>query len=126
MGWNINKLAEVGAKEKGGSFVCNHLVKVDKATDVSRDVSKTDVSKEKTYNMVKLLLTNVIGPGKLVALDSGFPTLCLLRDAKDNWNTSIIATKLEIQLTFLPNILCLNQGVRTSVVVSLRPFTTKI
>ena len=87
MGWNINKLAEVGAK--GGNFVCNHLVKVGKAT-------YTDVSKGKAYNMVKLLLTNVIGQGKLVALDGGFPTLSLLRDAKDNWNKSIIATQADL------------------------------
>ena len=26
-------------------------------------------------------------------MDSGFPTLCLLRDAKDDWNTSIITTQ---------------------------------
>ena len=50
MGWIINKLAEVG--EKGGSFVSNHIVKVGKAT-------YTDVSKGKTYNMVKLRLTDV-------------------------------------------------------------------
>ena len=84
MGWTINKLAEVGAKGRG-SFVSNHLVKVGKAT-------YTDVSKGKTYNMVKLLLTDVIGQGKLVAMDSGSPMLCLLRDTKDNWDTSIIAT----------------------------------
>ena len=41
----------------------------------------TDVFKGKTYNMVKLLLTDVIGQGKLVAIDSGFPMLYLLRDA---------------------------------------------
>ena len=64
----------------------NHLVKVGKAT-------YTDVSKGKTYNMVKLLLTDVIGEGKLVAMDSGFPTLCLLRDEKDDWNTFIVATQ---------------------------------
>ena len=64
----------------------SYLVKVFKAT-------YADVSKGKTYNMVKLLLTDVIGQGKLVAMDSGFPTLCLLRDAKDDWNTSIIATQ---------------------------------
>ena len=86
MGWTINKLAEVGAN--GGSFVSNYLVKVGKAT-------YTDVSKGKTYNMVKLLLTYVIRQGKLVAMDSGFPTLCLLRDAKDNWNTSITETQAE-------------------------------
>ena len=67
--------AEVGGKE--GSFVSNHLVKVGKAT-------YTDVSKGKTYNMVKLRLTDVIGQGKLVVLNSGFPTLCLLRDEKDD------------------------------------------
>ena len=84
MGWTINKLAEVG--EKGGSFVSNHLVKVGKAT-------YADVSRGNTYSMVKLLLTDVIGKGKLVAMDSGSPTLCLLRDATDDWNTSIIATQ---------------------------------
>ena len=40
--------------------------------------------------MVKLPLPGVIGQGKLVAMNSGFPTICLLRDAKDDWNTSII------------------------------------
>ena len=85
IGWAINKLAEL--VKKGGSFVSNHLVKVGKAT------YNTDVFKEKTYSMVKLLLTDVIGQGNLVAMDSGFPTLCLLRDAKDDWNTSIIATQ---------------------------------
>ena len=84
MGWTINKLAEVGGK--GGNFVSNHLVKVGKAT-------YTDVSKGKTHNMVKLLLTDVIREGKLVVMNSGFPTLYLLRDEKDDRNTSIIATQ---------------------------------
>ena len=64
----------------------NHHVKVGKAT-------YTDVSKGKTYDLVKLLLIDVRGQGKLVAMDSGFPTLCLLRDAKDDWNTFIIVTQ---------------------------------
>ena len=51
MGWTINKLAEDG--EKGGSFVSDHLVKVGKATCPV-------ASKGKTYDMVKLLLTDVI------------------------------------------------------------------
>ena len=83
MGWTINNLAEVG--EKGGSFLSNRLAKIGKATCTE--------GKGKTYSMVKLLLTDVIRQGKLVAMDSGFPTLCLLRDAKDDWNTSIIATQ---------------------------------
>ena len=29
-------------------------------------------------------------------MDSGFPTLCLLRDGKDDWNTTIIATQAGI------------------------------
>ena len=58
MGWTINKLAEVG--EKGGSFASNHLARVGKAT-------YTDVFKGKTYNIVKLIFTDVIGQGKLVA-----------------------------------------------------------
>ena len=73
--------------------------------------------------MVKLPLTDVTGQGRLVAMDSGFLTLCLLRDAKDDWNTSIIVNP---SLIFLPNILYLNQGVRSTAVVSLRPFTMKI
>ena len=75
MGWTISKLAEVGGKED--NFVSNHLVKVGKAT-------YTDVSKGKTYHMVKLLLTDVIGEGNLVVMNSGFLALCLLRDEKDD------------------------------------------
>ena len=105
MGWTINKLAEVGGK--GGSFVHNHLVKGGKAT-------YTDVSKGKTYNMFKLLLTDVIEQGKLAGMDSGFPTLCLQEMQKTIGTRPLLQPKLEIQLTFLPNILCLNQGVRST------------
>ena len=76
--------------------------------------------------MVKLLLNDVIGQGKLVAMDSGFLTLCLLRDAKTTGILPLLQPKMEIQLTFLPSILCLNQSVRSTALVSLRPFRMEI
>ena len=73
MGWTINKLAEVG--ENRGSFVLNQVVEVGKAT-------YTDVPHGKTYNIVNQLVSDEKGEGIVVAMDSGFPTLGLLKDAK--------------------------------------------
>ena len=55
----------------------SNLVRVGKA-------AYTDVSKGKTYNIVKLILTDVKREGKLVGMNSGFATPYLLRDEKDD------------------------------------------
>ena len=83
MGWTVNKLADKG--EKGGYFVYNHLTKVGKYT-------YTETTHGKNYNAVEQLIHDVKGMGKTVTLDTGFPTLKLLKDAKEEWNTAIVAT----------------------------------
>ena len=83
MGWTVNKLADKG--ELGGYFVYNHLTKVGK-------YSYTDLSKGKNYNIVDQLISEVKGLGKTVVMDSGFPTVSLVKDAKQEWNTAIIST----------------------------------
>ena len=83
MGWTVNKLADKG--ELGGYFVYNHLTKVGK-------YSYTDLSKGKNYNVVDQLISEVKGLGKTVVMDSGFPTVSLVKDAKQEWNTAIIST----------------------------------
>ena len=63
----------------------NHLTKVGKYT-------YTDTTHGKNYNAVEQLIHDVKGMGKTVTMDSGFPTLKLLKDAKEEWNTAIVAT----------------------------------
>ena len=53
----------------------SHVVKNGKAT-------YTDVSNGKTYDIVNQLLSAGKGEGKVVTMDSGFPTLSLLKDAE--------------------------------------------
>ena len=77
MGWMVNKLADKG--KKGGYFVYNHLTKVGKYT-------YTDATHGKNYNAVEQLIHDVKGMGKTVTMDSGFPTLKLLKDAMEYCN----------------------------------------
>eukprot|EP00112_Aurelia_sp_Birch-Aquarium-sp1_P010950 Seg2314.4 transcript_id=Seg2314.4/GoldUCD/mRNA.D3Y31 product="hypothetical protein" protein_id=Seg2314.4/GoldUCD/D3Y31 len=53
----------------------------------------TSTAKGKTYNIVEQLTEAHKNQGKMLVLDSGFPTLSLIEDAKNVWNTSIVATK---------------------------------
>ena len=83
MGWTVNKIADQG--ELGGYYTYNHLVKVGKQT-------YTNTGSGKNYNTVEQLLEGLKYMGRLVVMDSGFPTIQLLKDAASLWNTRIIAT----------------------------------
>ena len=63
----------------------NHLTKVGKYT-------YTDTTHGKNYNAAEQLIHDVKDMGKTVTMDSRFPTLKLLKDAKEEWNTAIVAT----------------------------------
>ena len=83
MGWTVVKLADKGVL--GGYYVYNHLTKVGK-------YSYTDTSKGKYCNVVDQLATEVKDLGKTVVGDSGFSTLSLVEDAREEWNTVIVST----------------------------------
>ena len=83
MGWTVDKLADERAL--GGYYVHNHLTKVGK-------YSYTDTSKGKNYNTVDQLTAEVKGLGKTIVMDSGFPSLSLVEDATEEWNTPIVST----------------------------------
>ena len=84
MGWTLIKLATRG--EMGGHFTYNHLTKAGIKTYTSTDNGKN-------YNTVEQLLEGLIGQGRLVIMDNGFPTIHLLKDAASLWNMRIIATQ---------------------------------
>ena len=73
------KLGETG--QEGGAFVLNDLVKCGK-------YSHTDTAKGRNYNVINQVLegANVIGSGRLIALDSVYVTTVLFKDAKSKWN----------------------------------------
>ena len=52
----------------------------------------TDTTHGKNYNAVEQLIHDLKGMGKTVTMDSGFPALKLLKDAKEEWNIAIVAT----------------------------------
>ena len=83
MGWTVNKIADQG--EFGGYYTYNHLVKVGNKTYNNTEFGKN-------YNTVDQLLEGLKGMGRLVVMDSGFPTIKLLKDSAKLWNTRIIAT----------------------------------
>ena len=84
MGWTIYKLGERG--QFGRYMITNHLVKAGNKT-------YTSTVKGMTYNIVEQLIEAHKNQGKMLVLDSGFPTLPLIEDAKKVWNTSIVATQ---------------------------------
>ena len=84
MGWTVDKLADKRAL--GGYYVHNHLSKIEK-------YSYTDTSKGKNYNTVDQLTAEVKGLGKTIVMDSSFPTLSLVEDAREKWNTPIVLTQ---------------------------------
>ena len=84
MGWTIYKIGERG--QFGGYAITDHLAKVGRKT-------YTSTSRGKTHNIVDQLLDPHKGKGKLLVLDNGFPTVKLLEDAKQMWNTKIVATQ---------------------------------
>ena len=84
MGWTIYKLGERG--QFGRYMLTNHLVKAGNKT-------YTSTVKGKTYNIVEQLIEAHKNQGKMLVLDSGFPTLPLIEDANKVWNTSIVATR---------------------------------
>ena len=84
MGWTIYKIGERG--QFGGYAITDHLAKVGRKT-------YTSTSRGKTHNIVDQLLDPHKGKGKLLVLDNGFPTVKLLEDAKQMWNTKIVAAQ---------------------------------
>eukprot|EP00794_Sanderia_malayensis_P005758 gene5758-biopygen4674 len=84
MGWVVCKISDRG--ELGGNFVYNHVVKVGKKTYLNPQ-------RGKNYDIVYQLLSGMKDNGRLVIMDSGFPTIDLLKDARVLWETQIIATQ---------------------------------
>ena len=84
MGWTVCKISDKGCF--GGNFVCNHVVKVGKKT-------YKNPQKGKNYDIVDQLLSGLKDNGRLIIMDSGFPTVNLLKDARQLWETHIIATQ---------------------------------
>ena len=66
IGWTVCKISDKGYL--GGNFVCNHVVKVGKRTYVNPQ-------KGKNYDTVDQLLSGLKDNGRLVIMDSGFPTI---------------------------------------------------
>ena len=75
----------------------NHVVEVGKATS-------TDLSNGKTYNIVNQLLSDNKGEGNVVAIDSGYPTLGLLKEL--NGTHPLLRLRKETLNIFLLIILC--------------------
>ena len=86
MGWTIPKLATKGVH--GGFFTSNHIVKVGKKT------YNSEPTKGKNYYIVEHLIEDYKNQGRLLVIDSGFPTMNLLIEAKLLWGTRVIATQL--------------------------------
>eukprot|EP00794_Sanderia_malayensis_P004514 gene4514-biopygen3674 len=84
MGWTVCKVSDKG--KFGGNFVINHVTKVGKKT-------YRNAQNGKNYDIVEQLLSGYKGTGRLVVMDSGYPTLKLLTDAKRLWQTRMIATQ---------------------------------
>ena len=84
MGWTVSKISDKG--QHGGYFIANHVVKVGKKSYVSPQNGKN-------YDIVEQLLSGLKNNGCSVIMDSGFPTLKLLLDARRMWDTGIIATQ---------------------------------
>ena len=84
MGWTINKICDKG--ELGGNYVANHVVKVGKKT-------YRNPANGKNYDIVDQLSAGYKDTGRLIVMDSGFPTTKLMEDAKRLWNTRLIATQ---------------------------------
>ncbi len=84
MGWTVCKIADKG--QFGYTFVSNHIVKVGKKTYANPQNGKN-------YHLVDQLLNGFKFRGRLVVMDNGYPTIKLLKDAKEQWNTTIIATQ---------------------------------
>ena len=64
----------------------NHVVKVGKKTYKHPENGKN-------YDMVDQLTEGLKNRGRLVVMDSGFPTFKLMVDAKEQWNTRLISTQ---------------------------------
>ena len=64
----------------------NHVVHVGKHTYKSTQNGKN-------YDVVEQLLDGLKNHGKQVVMDRGFPTIRLLSDAKEIWETRIICTQ---------------------------------
>ena len=84
MGWTVCKVSDKGLH--GGHFIANHVVKVGKKTCHSSGNGKN-------YDIVEKLLEDFKHRGRLVVMVSGFPTLRLLVDSKEQWNTRMISTQ---------------------------------
>ena len=84
MGWTVEKIVDKG--EKGGFFVLDHLVRVGKYT-------YTDTARGKNLNVIEQLTQQYHNMGKCVVVDRGYPTIDLMRVARNEWGLQIDSTK---------------------------------
>ena len=83
MGWTTYKIGERG--KFGGHAITDHLPKVGHKLYIS-------TFRGKTHNVVDQLLDPHKGrKGKLLVIDNGFLITQLLEDAKQMWNTNVVA-----------------------------------
>ena len=74
MGWTVEKIVDKG--EKGGFFVLDHLVRVGKNLNVIEQLT------QQYHNM-----------GKCVVVDRGYPTIDLMRVARNEWGLRIVSNQ---------------------------------
>ena len=78
------KISDKG--QYGGYFVCNHVVKVGRKSYVHPQNGKD-------YDIVDQLIDGLKNSGRLGVMDSGFPTLKLMKDSWQLWRTQMITTQ---------------------------------
>ena len=84
MGWTISKISDKGLH--GGYYVSNHVAKVGKKIYKHPENGKN-------YDIVDQLLSGLKNGGRLVVMDSRFPTVKLMLDVKLLWDTKLISTQ---------------------------------
>ena len=84
MSWTVCKISDKG--QYGGYFVCNHVVKVGRKSYVHPQNGKD-------YDIVDQLTAGLKNSGRLGVMDSGFPTLKLIKDSWQLWRTQMITTQ---------------------------------
>ena len=82
VGWTVCKISDKG--QYGGYFVCNHVVKVGKKSYVHPQNGKN-------YYLPDQLTTRMMDSGRLIVMDSAFPTLKLMKDSWQLWWTQMMA-----------------------------------
>lgn len=84
MGWTVCKVSNKG--QHGCYFINNHVTKVGKKSYVHPENGKN-------YDIVDQLIVGLKDESRLVVMDNGFPTVKLLKDARELWKTKVIATQ---------------------------------